>query len=185
MAEEKESNKKPVYKKWWFWVIVVFVTIGVLGQNKDEGKKVGDNSSSTQTSVQETKKEFKIGDVIAFKGTEVTVTSVQRNFNTGNDFLQPKSGKEYVKVFVQIVNKEKDRVSYNTFDWQIQDSDGSIQNPSFMTTANTDDYLESGELIKGGKKSGSLVFEVNKGDTGLILHYKPSYFSDDAVKIKL
>nr|DAR05854.1 MAG TPA: Host cell surface-exposed lipoprotein [Caudoviricetes sp.] len=47
MAEEKESNKKPVYKKWWFWLIVVFVTIGVLGQNKDEGKPMHSSKQVT------------------------------------------------------------------------------------------------------------------------------------------
>lgn len=185
MAKENTLNKKPVYKKWWFWLIVVFITIGVMSQNKDEGKRVSGDNSSTQATTQETKKEFKVGDVIAFKGAEVTVTSVQRNFNSGNEFIQPKSGKEFIKVFVQIVNKDKEKLSYSSYDWKIQDSDGSIQNPSFLTTANMDDYLESGELIKGGKKSGSLGFEVKKGDTGLILHYKPSYFSDDAVKIKI
>lgn len=185
MAEENTLNKKPVYKKWWFWLIVVFITIGVMSQNKDEGKKVSGDNSSTQATAQETKKEFKVGDVIAFKGAEVTVTSVQRNFNSGNEFIQPKSGKEFIKVFVQIVNKDKEKLSYSSYDWKIQDSDGSIQDPSFMSTVNTEDYLERGDLVKGGKKSGSIVFEVNKGDAGLILHYKPSYFSDDAVKIKI
>lgn len=40
MAEENTSNKKPVYKKWWFWIIVVFIAIGVISQNKDEGKRL-------------------------------------------------------------------------------------------------------------------------------------------------
>lgn len=24
-------NKKPIYKKWWFWVIIVFVVFGIIG----------------------------------------------------------------------------------------------------------------------------------------------------------
>lgn len=32
-------NKKPIYKKWWFWVIIVFVVFGIIGAaggNKSE-----------------------------------------------------------------------------------------------------------------------------------------------------
>lgn len=25
------KNKKPIYKKWWFWVIAVFLVIGIVG----------------------------------------------------------------------------------------------------------------------------------------------------------
>lgn len=30
------KNKKPFYKKWWFWVIVAFVLIGVIGNSGDD-----------------------------------------------------------------------------------------------------------------------------------------------------
>lgn len=56
MAEENTSNKKPVYKKWWFWIIVVFIAICVISQNKDEGKKVSGDNSSTQATTQDAKK---------------------------------------------------------------------------------------------------------------------------------
>ena len=65
----------------------------------------------------------------------------------------------------------------------MQDSNGAMESYAFIT--NNDDHLGSGDLIKGGKKTGSLVFEVPKDDKGLVLHYKPSYFSGDEVKIKL
>lgn len=49
MAEEKESNKKPVYKKWWFWAIVVFVLIAIGNQNKDNGTSTPMHSSKQVT----------------------------------------------------------------------------------------------------------------------------------------
>ena len=65
----------------------------------------------------------------------------------------------------------------------MQDSNGAME--SYAFGAINDDQLGSGDLIKGGKKTGSLIFEVPKDDKGLFLHYKPSYFSGDEVKIKL
>lgn len=119
MAEEKSTttNKKPVYKKWWFWVIIVIVIIGIYGQGKNNGTKVGENNNnSSNTTQKETKKDFVVGDVISFKGEEVTLNSVERNYNTGNQFSTPKKGKEFVKVNLLIENKDNDNLSYNALD---------------------------------------------------------------------
>ena len=186
MAEEKSTttDKKPVYKKWWFWVIVVIVIIGIYGQGKNNGTKVGENNNnSSNTTQKEIKKDFVVGDVISLKGEEVTLKSVERNYNTGNQYNTPKKGKEFVKVNLLIENKDNDNLSYNALDWKMQDSNGAMESYAFI--ADDDGHLGSGDLIKGGKKTGSLVFEVPKDDKGLVLHYKPSYFSNDEVKIKL
>jgi hypothetical protein len=78
-----------------------------------------DNSESTNN-------EFKLGDVISFDDKEVTVTNVARNYNTGNEFSKPKDGKEFVKVTVEIKNKSKSDISYNTFDFKIKTDNGVL-----------------------------------------------------------
>lgn len=30
------KEKKPFYKKWWFWLIIVFLIIGAIGQNAED-----------------------------------------------------------------------------------------------------------------------------------------------------
>jgi|GEM_PF-3590726 len=47
--ENIEKEKKPVYKKWWFWVLVVFLLLGFAGA-------LSDNNSSTQSASTETTK---------------------------------------------------------------------------------------------------------------------------------
>ena len=52
------KNKKPIYKKWWFWVIAVFLVIGIVGSmsgGSDEqapdasgNQKQGERSCSTR-----------------------------------------------------------------------------------------------------------------------------------------
>ena len=184
------QSKKPIFKKWWFWLIVIIVIIGIIVPaiqgNKDATKVGSDNNSSQQEKPKEEQQtEFKVGDVIAYDNKEITVKSIERNYNTGNEFSAPKDGMEYIKVNILIENKSDDRVQYNALDWEMQDANGNIEKYTDAALAQADDSLDSGELAKGGKKSGSIVFQVPKDSTGLILHYKSSFWSDKTVQIKL
>lgn len=38
--------KKPIFKKWWFWVIIVFIAIGVFGNLADRGNTDGTTAHS-------------------------------------------------------------------------------------------------------------------------------------------
>ena len=53
----------------------------------------------------------------------------------------------------------------------MEDTNGAIESPTFVSTAND---LSSGELAKGGKKIGSVVFEV-PANSKLKMHYQPSF----------
>ncbi len=192
MNEKKpkpDVQKKPVYKKWWFWLIIVIVllTIFSAGGSNNEATKVGENSNTSTSTDQSAStniedQTFAVGDVISYDNVEITVVSVERNYNTGNQFITPEEGKEYIRVSVKIENKTDDKISYNSYDWEIQDSDGDIQNVALYTQ---DGALSSGELAAGGKKTGDLFFEVPKDDDGLILHYEVSFWSNKTIKIKL
>lgn len=179
MANKENQEKKPVYKKWWFWVIIVFITAGAFGAKDNTPKKVGDNNGNSSSQEQTV---FKVGDVISYKGKEITVKSVDRNYNTGNEFSKPKEGKEFVRVHLFIENKSDEKMSYNAFNWEMQDSTGDIKSQTFAVD---DNNLSSGELAKGGKKTGTIVFEVPKDDKNLTLHHKDSFFSNKTVEIKL
>jgi len=184
---EKEQGKK----KNWFVKHKILTAIGILfllgiivsalGSKNDTATKVGDDKSGTSVKEQTV---FKVGDVISFDNKKVTVTSVERNWNSGNQFITPASGNEFVKVQVTIQNNSDDQISYNTFDWKIQDSKGVIQTPASVTYT-VDGALNSGELAKNGEKSGFLVFEVPSGDSGLVLQYNPSFWTDKKLEIKL
>ena len=100
-GQKAVKNKKPVHKRIWFWILIAIV-IGVVASSasKDNGTKISD-ADNTNSSSQE-KTDFKIGDTIAFDDKKVIVQSAERNWNSGNQFIKPDSGKEYVKVEVSI-----------------------------------------------------------------------------------
>ncbi len=165
-------------------VIGVLILLGVIVSASNSGKqtatKVGEQSSS-QTQEKTT---FKVGDVISIDDKKVSVTSIERNWNSGNDFIKPDSGNEYVKVQVSIENNSSDQISYNTFDWKMKDSKGVIKDVD-MTTYSVDGTLGSGELAPKGKVSGFMVFQVPSGDAGLVLQYTSSFWTDKKLEINL
>lgn len=183
MAKNDSKNGKSNKQIWIIVAVILFVIIGVAaaGGDKDGAKKIGEDASSSQTN--DAKTEFTVGDVIAFDQKEVVVKSVDRNWNSGDSYIKPSDGKEYVHVTISITNKSSDKISYNVYDWSMEDSTGDIKSQTFVT--GDDDNLSSGDLAAGGTKTGSIVFEVPKGDAGLKLHYEPSFWSSKELTIKL
>lgn len=181
------KEKKSVFKRWWFWLIVVIVLIGIGGaaggNNSDTATNTGSNSSSQDQKAEE-KTEFKVGETATFDDKSITVTDVQRNYDTGNQFAQPESGKEFVIVTVQITNNSDSTLDYNTFEFKMQDSNGVQQSEAI--TALSEGKLNSGSLAKGGKVTGKLAYEVPKDDAGLKLLYQNfSFFDNKAITFNL
>ena len=181
-----KKEKKSIFKRWWFWVIVVIVLIGAggaAGGNKSNPTSGGTTDSATEKKAEE-KTEFAVNEKATFDDKSITVTEVQRNFDTGNQFAQPESGKEFVIVTVNITNDSDKTLDYNTFEFKMQDSNGVQQNEAL--TALSDGKLNSGSLAAGGKVTGKLAYEVPKDDAGLKLLYQNfSFFDNKAITFKL
>ncbi len=156
--------------------VILVVMLGVAG--------CGSSKSSSDQKKQE-KTDYAVGEVISYDGKEITVVSVERNFDSGNSYYTADSGKEFVKINVKIENKSDSKISYNAYEWEIQDSHGDIQKVDGGLQFTADGALNSGELAPGGNKSADLYFQVPSGDAGVVLHYKPSFLSDKTLNIKL
>ena len=180
----KTTDKAPIYKQWWFWAVLVVVigSVAIAAGNKNEPKKVGEvNESTSQSDSKPTQSSvFKVGDVISIKDTKVTVTSVERNYTADNEYVKPADGKEFVKVNIEIQNDSSKNVSYNALEWKVEDSNGSLEDYMSAMMASAPDAIGSGELVAGGKKVGSIVFEALAGDA-LKLHYKPLWNGEEIV----
>ncbi|MFZ1301294.1 MAG: DUF4352 domain-containing protein [Candidatus Microsaccharimonas sp.] len=179
------SNKqsKAWYKRFWVWAIIVVVLIiigSAAGGKKDDApvSTATDTNSSTNTvAKEEAKTEFKVGETASFDDKSITIKEVQRNYDTGNQFAKPESGKEFVLVTVEIANNGSSSMDFNSFEFKLQDSSGVQQNESF--TALSEGKLNSGSLASGGKVTGKLAYEVPKDDAGLKLLYQSFSFFDN------
>lgn len=161
-------------------IFVVLIIIGMAsGGSKSEPTKVSENSTSnTQT---EQPKEYKTGDVVKLGDRQFTVISVKRQKSIS--YSTAKSGKEYAIVNVTIQNQGKDEVSFNTFDFKIQDVNGA-QTSADASSYSLEDSLNSGTLAPNGKITGSLAFEVPEGTDAKLL-FQPSFWSNDRIVVAL
>lgn len=182
-----ENEKKPIYKKWWFWAIIIVIIIGIVSTQGANNTTKG-NSTTTQASSnlfntdKNEKTEYNQGEEARLGKGAITVTKVEKS--KGKNYNKPKAGKEFVIVYVTIENIGKDNLSYNPFYFKMQNSQGQQESTTF-TMIDQDTALQSGELIPGGKISGTITFEEPIGDTGLTLIYSDSIWSSKELKIKL
>jgi hypothetical protein len=173
--------------KVWTGVIAFFVLAGVLGAAGPDKSKSGESkgltTKATETATPAPKAVYSVNDPATIGDQTLTVTGVQRNYNSGNQYVKPDAGKEYVVVSVTIQNNGSDQVSFTTYDFQVQDSNGVQKTEAFVT--GVENQLQSGNLAPRGKVSGNLAYEVPKEDTGLKLIFKPSFWSSKTVTVQL
>lgn len=184
MKEQKQGN--------WFvrhkvvTVIGAVIVVGLIASaaNGNKGTSTTTNSTDTIQTQAVEKTEFKVGETATSDDKSITIKSVERNYDTGNSYAQPESGKEFVLVTVEIVNNGSSNMDYNTYEFKMQDSNGVQQSEALM--ALSEGKLNSGSLAPGGKVSGKLAYEVPKGDAGLKLLYQSfSLFSNKVITFSL
>lgn len=160
--------------------IFAIICLGAIGAALGGGEN--GNTLPTNANIAEQRTEYNQGEEARLGNGAITVTKVQRS--QGNSWDKPKAGKEYVIVTITIENKGKENLDYNPWYFKLQNSQGQQESMTF-TTIDQDTSLQSGQLISGGKITGTVTFEQPKGDTGLVLIYNDSIWSSKELKIKL
>ncbi len=184
MNNQEVTQKKPFYKKWWVWVLAVFVLFIIIGASGDSStpQKVGENgeTESQQQTV------FKVGDQIKIKDTILTVTDVDKNWTSSNQFDTPTNpGDVFVVVTLALENQGDSQVDLSGFwDFKLQDADGLIHDQGLGGIGLK--KLSSGSLAPGGKTTGDIVFEVPQNATSeLTLQYEPLFSFNGPVMVEL
>ncbi len=163
--------------------LIIVSTIGyasIADKAKNEYNNSSNYSSSSSNTSQAT---FGVNETATYDDKAVTVTGVQRNYSTGNEYIQPETGKEFVVVTVSIANNSSTPMSYSSYEFKIQDSNGVQQSESYASIS--EGLLNSGSLAPGGKVTGKIAFEVPAGDTSLKLIYDSYDFFSDPVTFNL
>lgn len=176
----EEKPKKKFYKRWWFWILVVIVLMIIGASSGSTPQKVGENGATAKSQT------FKIGDQVKIKNTVLTVTKVNKNWKSSNQFDTPSNpGDVYVVVTISLENQGSDTIDLSGFwDFKLQDADGVIHDQGIGGIGLN--KLSSGSLAAGGKTSGDIIFSVSKSATSnLTLQYQPLFSLSQTVAIEL
>ncbi|QEA48384.1 DUF4352 domain-containing protein [Latilactobacillus curvatus] len=102
-------QKKPFYKRVWFWILVVIVLIiggSALGGNKDNGGKKIDSSNSSSGKKESSSKLYKIGDTVKVGDVTYTLKSVEKT-DERNEF-EDKQPSNVLKIVYHVKNEGKE-----------------------------------------------------------------------------
>ncbi len=111
---------------------------------------------------------YNMNDRIKYKDVIYSVTDVY--VSQGTEYKSPKEGNCYVVVTIDFENDSKEKIRYSHKDWKMSNDSGEEKSRIF-TPINVSTALYSGNLVVGGKKSGSLVFEEPISSEELLLNY--------------
>lgn len=152
--------KKPIVLYVILGIIVLLIVGSMISGKKEE----------------ERKKEYSQTETATYKDVDYSITNVERS--QGEEYFEPKDGYEYLIVTLKIENKSSKKISYNELDWKMADGTGDENSTTFWgDDSNTE--LGSGDLNADGTKTGTIAFEVPKGDTNLTLKYYDNIFNSE------
>lgn len=190
--------KKPLYKKWWIWVLAVIVVIAVSTNGEDEAKTAEPNTSKEQPAKAETsvkskpvKKEVKvagIGEVVKVGKVEFTVNSTSTAKNVGGEYGQNAQG-TYLLVNVTVKNSGNESITTDTSFFQLKagektyDADSTA---SIYANEATDFFLE--QINPDLSATGVVVFDVSDeliANPELTLQVQTGFFGTETELIKI
>ena len=179
-------QKKPFYKRVWFWVLVVFlgfIGIGVFGGGDEEptAKNESSTEQSSKSSDEDKEKVFNRDQTVQYDGMDLKVEDVKYIKNRGEFDDLPKD-QQFIAVKVKITNNNDEVLNFNPFDFKIV-ADGVAHDWNFEYVNNSEidnKYLEAGELKKGASTEGWITDKIPTNAKKIQLEYTGTLFDDEA-----
>lgn len=197
--------KKPWYKKWWVWVAIAIVAVGIAANNngKDTSQVTDNDLSSPIATEQPATQKPDAETPEPTENTERTITDVGGSVTTKNFVVtveelnkiepdtklgQPKEGHEFVEVVLLIENKSNKDYSVSSILMFEAYCDGLSVNESLKAQVASKRSTMNGGLAAGKKLRGALAYELPKdwGELEILVDLtKMKLGNDGEVKIIL
>lgn len=182
------KNKKPVFKKPWFWILialVVIIVISVAASGGNEKPTSGKAEQGVTSAAAEEKKEqktkFAAGEWVDINGLKVTYKSCETDWSGYDEYAKPKNGNKVIRAELEFENTGKDDAVIDVMECY---ADG-YKCESFLF-GNSDYNNPVMESVAPGKKvTGIYYFEVPSNAKEVNLQYETSYFSSKYVEFEV
>ncbi|EOT42631.1 DUF4352 domain-containing protein [Enterococcus dispar] len=180
------KEKKPFYKKVWFWILVVIVVAGIggaLGSGNDENNAVKEANSSSNvadSNKQETKestkaneapkeeKVYKIGDKVPVGTVEYVINSKEVKDQVGGEYTAQNAKAKYLVLDVTITNNGDKAITIADDFFKLYKGKTEFKTDSSASIAANQESGSTGldffyqELNPESSLTGKVVFDVNE-----------------------
>ena len=168
------KNKKPIFKKWWFWAIIVVLFVAIGSSGNDSGSENVTNNASKETVPAKT--EYYVGDIIEDGNTKIVFVS-SGDYIEQNEFMQPAEGNKYIflKFAFENISKSNDAsVSFYSFECYAD---------SYAAEMHYGGEEElSATLSAGRATTGCIYFEVPEDAEVIEVEYETNFFTEKKIK---
>lgn len=149
MPQVQKTIKKPVYKQWWFWIIIVVAVIGIGGITVDSQNNDSDDSDvSQEDDTPQDTPDDQLNDLTA--GSSVTIYGVTVTVNSISDGpLALMDTTPTYDVSITYKNHSGSCITISPYDWQTVLRTGSDKAHVGGDVSFHMDTLEDGEEWTG------------------------------------
>jgi hypothetical protein len=123
-----------------------------------------------------------IGEPLRSGDFELTLHSVDKQYQSGDEFYQPTPGKRYVVVDLSLKNISSESKDYTSFDFKMKDSDNFEYDSTY---AGVEHELDGGTLNAGETIRGSVAFELPVDTALAAFSFQPGFFGEGRIDISL
>lgn len=172
---QKRQARKPIYKRWWFWLIVVVAFFIVLPSGSDQPEIVGNGSGSNTVKNDSSPTYITIGQTADWNDIRVTFNSATQSF--GNEWFTPSQGNVYIVCEFTIENNTDSELNISSlmcFDAYVDDYSTGI---SLSAESSVDKETLDGTIAPGKKMKGIVGYEVPSNWELLEIHFTPDFWS--------
>ena len=189
--------KKPLYKKWWFWVIIGLVVVIIIGAGSGDSEDVTDTSTSsvttdntstttdntsttTNSSNSTSSNVYNVGETLTANGVKITFQSCEE-WTGYDDYLGPKDGYKVIRAYFVIENASNTDRTVGSYDFDCY-ADGVAVDSYYYG----DDTLTPIQTISAGRKvQGYIYFEVPSNASDIEIEYETSFWTDKKAIFKV
>lgn len=188
-------NKKPIYKRWWFWLLVVLVVligIGSSGSSEDTspGKtpsaaqdasaapEAGTNANEVSAAEEALEEEPEVQTVFypgdTLETNDLTVAYLECGDFETEDYFPPEEGMKVVYLTFEFENISSGDTLVSYYDFTC-----------FADGYSCDSYIWekslSADLSSGRKVTGSVYFQVPEDAQDIEVEYETNFWTEEKV----
>lgn len=186
--------KKPIYKKWWFWVILVLLILGIGGASGSDDTAEQNDANANQTqqesnaAVEPEKPQepeettYKVGDVAVAKSYTLAIEDL-KVIESGNQFIGPEDGNIFIEIPLTMENTSTNELAVSSLLCFAAYVDDYSMTEDLTARTCTDLTSMDGTVGAGKKMKGSLCYQVPEDWKEIQIDVDLGFSSKDEISI--